>query len=97
MYINRNIPADGAAQRRAAAYLIFELSDLPLAWSIALQVVQHNLSISQKDFGSLQVFLQPLLRLNVPLVDLEWQIISLLQSPLSPLTAACLRSEETWR
>lgn len=38
-------------------YLIFELDNLPFAGGIALQVVQHDLCISQKDFCSLQVFL----------------------------------------
>ena len=53
------------------AYLIFELGDLPLAGGVTLQVVQHNLCISQKDFGPPQVFLQPLLRLHIPLAHLN--------------------------
>lgn len=53
------------------AYLIFELGDLPLAGGVALQMVQHNLCISQEDFGSLQVFLEPLLRLHIPLAHLN--------------------------
>lgn len=53
-----------------AAYLIFELGDLSLAGGIALQVVQHNLCISQKDFGSLQVSLQSLLCLHIPVAHL---------------------------
>lgn len=53
------------------AYLIFQLGNLPLARCVALQVVQHNLSISQKDFGPLQIFLQPLLRLHIPLANLN--------------------------
>lgn len=53
------------------AYLIFQLGNLPLAWCVALQMVQHYLSISQKDFGPLQIFLQPLLRLHIPLANLN--------------------------
>lgn len=53
------------------AYLIFELGDLPLAGGITLQVVQHNLCISQKDFGPLQVFLQPLLCFHISLAHLN--------------------------
>lgn len=56
---------------KRVAYLIFQLDNLPLARCIALQVVQHNLSISQKDFGPLQIFLQPLLRLHIPLANLN--------------------------
>lgn len=59
------------------AYLIFELGDLPLAGGITLQVVQHNLCISQKDFGSLQIFLQPLLRVHIPLAHLNDKAVSL--------------------
>lgn len=53
------------------AYLIFQLGNLPLVRCVALQVVQHNLSISQKDFGPLQIFPQPLLRLHIPLANLN--------------------------
>lgn len=60
----------GKAFKRMA-YLIFELGNLPLARRVALQVVQHNLSISQKDFGPLQIFLQPLLSLHIPLANLN--------------------------
>lgn len=52
-------------------YLIFQLGNLPLVRCVALQVVQHNLSISQKDFGPLQIFPQPLLRLHIPLANLN--------------------------
>lgn len=47
------------------SYLVFELSDLPLAGRVVLYVVQHDLSVRQQGFGSLQVFPQALLRLNV--------------------------------
>lgn len=53
------------------AHLIFELSNLPLARGIALQVVQHNLRVRQKDFGPLQIFLQPLFSLHIPLANLN--------------------------
>lgn len=53
------------------AYLIFELGDLSLAGGVTLQVVQHNLCICQQDFGSLQVFLQPLLCLHILLAHLK--------------------------
>lgn len=66
-------------------YLIFELSDLPLAGGITLQVVQHNLCISQKDFGSLQVFPEPLLCLHIPLAHLNDK--PLLYSPASLLSS----------
>lgn len=53
------------------AHLIFELGDLPLARGVALQVVQHNLRVRQKDFGPLQILLQPLLSLHIPLANLS--------------------------
>lgn len=53
------------------AYLIFQLGNLPLAGGVTFQVVEHNLCISQKDFGPLQVFLQPLLCLHIPLAHLN--------------------------
>lgn len=53
------------------AHLIFELGNLPLARGVALQVVQHNLRICQEDFGPLQIFLQPLLSLHIPLANLN--------------------------
>lgn len=59
------------------AYLIFQLGNLPLARCVALQVVQHNLSIGKEDFGPLQIFPQPLFRLHIPLAHLNDTITSL--------------------
>lgn len=56
---------------KRTAHLIFELGNLPLARGVALQVVQHNLRIRQKDFGPLQIFLQLLLSLHIPLANLN--------------------------
>lgn len=83
------------------AYLIFELGDLSLAGSVALQVVQHNLSISQKDFGSLQVSLQPLLCLHIPVAHL-WMtkhLSTLLQNlqQLSNLKSSFFPIKKKWR
>ncbi len=46
-------------------YLVLELGDLSLTGRVVLDVVQHDLSIGQQSFGSLQVFLQTLLSLYV--------------------------------
>lgn len=46
-------------------YLVLELGDLPLAGCVVLDVVQHDLGVSQQSFGSFQVFPQTLLSLYV--------------------------------
>lgn len=54
-----------------ASHLVLQLGDLPLAGRIVLQVVQHDLGVGQEGLGALQVLPQPLLRLDIPLADLE--------------------------
>lgn len=69
MFLFHQNETEESVQR--GAYLIFELGDLPLAGGVTLQVFQHYLRISQEDFCSLQVFLQPLLGLHIPLAHLN--------------------------
>lgn len=52
-------------------YLVLELGDLPLAGRIVLNVVQHDLGVSQQRFGSFEVFPQTLLSLYVAASHLE--------------------------
>lgn len=54
-------------------YLVLQLGDLPLAGCIVLQVIQHDLGVCQQGLGTLQVFPEPLLRLQVPLAHLDGQ------------------------
>lgn len=53
------------------SYLILELSNLPLAGSIVLYMVQHYLGISQQSLGSFQVLPQTLLSFYVPASHLK--------------------------
>lgn len=53
------------------SYLILELSNLPLAGSIVLYMVQHYLGISQQSLGSFQVLPQTLLGFYVPASHLK--------------------------
>jgi hypothetical protein len=43
------------------SYLILQLSNLPLAGGIVLQVIQHDLGICQQGLSALQIFPQPFL------------------------------------
>lgn len=52
-------------------HLVLQLGDLPLAGRVVLQVVQHDLGVGQEGLGALEVLPQPLLRLDIPLADLE--------------------------
>lgn len=57
--------------RGQCTHLVFQLSNLSLAGRVVLQVIQHDLRISQKGFGALQVFPEALFRLHISVANLE--------------------------
>lgn len=74
------------------SHLVFQLGNLPLARCIVLKMVQHDLGISQKGFGALQVFPEALFSFYISVANLGWRTQ---QTPTTGSLLLCPKQQTT--